>query len=156
MKKNRWQPYVGFILLSEAVGFLAGMLTKNAMAAYDAVAKSALTPPDIVFPIAWGILYLLMGIGAARVYQSDAPGRKSALTLFYVQLAVNFLWSLIFFNLQAYGFAFFWLLLLWALIIAMIRAFYKVDRPAALLQIPYLLWVSFAAYLNYMVWYLNR
>ena len=140
MKKNRWQPYVGFIVLSEAVGLLAGVLTRNAMPAYDALLKPSLTPPDLAFPIAWGILYLLMGIGAARIYQTDAPGRKKALAVF---------------NLQALGFAFFWLLLLLALILWMIALFWKLDRPAALLQIPYLLWVSFAGYLNYAIWHLN-
>ena len=155
MKKNRWQPYVGFIILSEAVGLLAGVLTRNAMPAYDALLNPSLTPPDLAFPIAWGVLYLLMGIGAARIYQTDAPGRKKAIAVFGVQLAVNFAWSLIFFNLQAFGFAFFWLLLLLALILWMIALFWKLDRPAALLQIPYLLWVSFAGYLNYAIWHLN-
>ena len=72
-----------------------------------------------------------------------------------MQLAVNFFWSLIFFNAQAYGAAFIWLLLLWVLIVAVIWLFSRVDRTAALLQIPYLLWVTFAAYLNYSVWQLN-
>lgn len=98
-----------------------------------------------------------MGIGAARVYKTG-PGSagNTALNVFVAQLVVNFFWSLIFFNAQAYGFALVWLLLLWALIIVMILLFRKTDRAAAWLQIPYLLWVSFAAYLNYGVWQLNR
>lgn len=97
-----------------------------------------------------------MGIGAARIYLSDKPGWKQALIIFGVQLAVNFLWSLLFFNLQALGFSFIWLIVLWVLIILMIISFWKIDRPAALLQIPYLLWVAFAGYLNCAIWILNK
>lgn len=105
----------------------------------------------------WSILYALMGIGAARVAAADgSPERSRALNVFVVQLVVNFFWSLIFFNARAYGFALVWLLLLWILILWMIILFYRVDKPAALLQIPYLLWVTFAAYLNYGVWQLNQ
>ena len=98
-----------------------------------------------------------MGIGAARIRLSaPSPEQKKSLNLFVAQLVVNFFWSLIFFNAQAYGFAFFWLLLLWALVFAMILQFRRVDPPAAKLQIPYLIWLTFAAYLNLGVWYLNR
>lgn len=97
-----------------------------------------------------------MGIGAARIYQSP-PSKASSLglNLFIAQLVVNFFWSPIFFNLQAFGLAYFWLLLLWGLVLWMILAFRKVDPPAAKLQITYLLWLTFAAYLNLGVWYLN-
>ena len=78
------------------------------------------------------------------------------MNLFLAQLTVNFFWPLLFFNAQAYGFAFLWLLLLWGLVLAMILQFRRVDPPAAKLQVPYLLWLSFAAYLNLAVWYLNR
>ena len=120
-------------------------------------AKPVLSPPAVLFPIVWTILYALMGIGAARVDASE-PGtdRSWALNVFVIQLIVNFFWSLIFFNARAYGFALLWLILLWLLIAAMILLFRKVDRTAALLQIPYLLWVAFAAYLNYGVWHLNQ
>ena len=97
-----------------------------------------------------------MGIGAARIYQAPPSNKRSlGLNLFVVQLVVNFFWSPVFFNLQAYGFAFFWLLLLWGLVLWMILVFRKVDPTAAKLQIPYLLWLTFAAYLNFGVWYLN-
>ncbi len=156
LKKFRWQPYIAFVLFTEAVGALAGILTHNSMEAYDALTKPPLTPPGIVFPIVWGVLFLLMGIGAARIYLSDKPGWKQALIIFGAQLAVNFLWSLLFFNLQARGFSFIWLIGLWILIILMIVSFWKIDRPAALLQIPYLLWVTFAGYLNCAIWILNK
>ena len=82
--------------------------------------------------------------------------RRKGLRLFAVQLAVNFAWSFLFFNGQLYALSFFWLLLLWVLVLCMIRSFGRVDRLAARLQIPYLLWLSFAAYLNAVTWYLNR
>lgn len=98
-----------------------------------------------------------MGIGAVRIYLSpESPERNKALNIYIAQLIVNFFWSLIFFNAQAFLLAFFWLLILWILVLWMILLFRKVDSPAAKLQIPYLLWLSFAAYLNLGVWYLNR
>ena len=97
-----------------------------------------------------------MGISAARIYLAPpSPARTRGLLIFLIQLGFNFLWSIIFFHFQAFGLAFLWLLALWALILWMILTFRKVDRPAAWLQIPYLLWVSFAAYLSFGVWRLN-
>ena len=97
-----------------------------------------------------------MGISAARVSLTPPTRERSwGLNLWIAQLIVNFFWSLIFFNLRIYGFALLWLGILWVLILWMILAFWKTDRPAAWLQIPYLLWVSFAAYLNWGVWVLN-
>jgi len=140
------------------VGGLSGWLTKNGTAIYSqTIVQPPLSPPGWVFPVVWTILFALMGIGAARVYLSPpAPARSRGLNLFIAQLVVNFFWSPIFFNLQAFGFAFFWLLLLWCLVVWMILTFRKADPPAATLQIPYLLWLTFAAYLNLGVWYLNR
>lgn len=157
MKKQDWKTYAIGIILTEAVGMLAGWLTREGTELYKtAIEKPPLSPPAIVFPIVWAILFALMGIGAARVWLAPkSRERSTALNLYIVQLAVNFFWSLIFFNAQAFGFAFFWLLLLWVLILLMIAAFRKVDPLAALLQIPYLIWVSFAAYLNLGVWLLN-
>lgn len=118
--------------------------------------QPALSPPPILFPIVWTILYALMGISAGRIAATpDAPVRQKGLNLFVAQLIVNFFWSPIFFNTGAYGLAFLWILLLIGLVIAMILAFRKVDPLAAALQIPYLLWLLFAAYLNYGVWQLN-
>lgn len=152
-----WKPYAFFIALSEAVGVLAGILTMGGMEAYNALVKPALTPPDIVFPIVWSILYALMGISAARIWLTPpSHARTRSLRLFTVQLIVNFFWSILFFNLQAFGFAFIWLILLWVLILLMILSYREIDKTAALLQIPYLLWVTFAGYLNFMVWMLNR
>lgn len=157
MDKKKIKTYGLFILFTELVGVVAGLFTSMGMDDYKQVVKPALTPPDIVFPIVWTILYALMGISAARIWLSKpTKERNHGLIIWGAQLFFNFFWSLIFFNLQAYGFAFFWILILWALIVAMIYTFNKTDRLASVLQIPYLLWVTFATYLNLMVWILNR
>ena len=144
-------------MLAESVGALSGWLTRTAMESYsESIVQPPLSPPGWVFPVVWTLLFALMGIGAARVYLSPAsPERSLGLNLFIAQLVVNFFWSPIFFNLQAFGFAFFWLLILWILVLWMSLTFRKSDSLAAKLQIPYLLWLTFAAYLNLGVWYLN-
>ena len=156
MRKQR-KPIILSILVAEAVGALSGFLTREGMKLFtDAVAQPPLSPPPILFPIVWTILYALMGYGSARIWLSTpSPDRSRALNLYAIQLVVNFFWSLIFFNAQAFGFAFFWLLLLWGLVLPMILAFDKIDPLSAKLQVPYLIWLTFAAYLNLGVWYLN-
>ena len=158
MKKQNWKTYAFWILTTEAVGALSGWLTKKGTEIFnETIVQPPLSPPAIVFPIVWGILYALMGISSARIYMSpQSRDRSRGLNVYIIQLIVNFFWSLIFFNAQAFHFAFIWLLLLWILVFLMIRIFYKIDPFAAKLQIPYLLWLSFAAYLNFGVWYLNR
>lgn len=153
---KKWAAFAVALLLTLGVGGLAASLTRGAMVSYETVNKSPLTPPAAVFPIVWAVLYILMAVGAALVYLSGDPNRTRALSVFAAQLIVNFLWSIFFFNLQVYLFSFFWLLLLFVLIAAMTVLFYKISRPAALMQIPYLVWVAFAGYLNFMVWALNR
>ena len=146
-EKSAWKTYLLWIVGVEAVGALAGFLTREASQLYsEMIAKPPLSPPGIVFPI-----------GAARVYLApESAERTRSLRIFSVQLAFNALWSILFFNFQSFGFALIWLVALWALILWMIRSFRKVDPPAAWLQLPYLLWVTFAAYLNLGVWWLNR
>ena len=149
----------GFILfpaISLGVGALAGFLTKDSLAnVYPLLEKSSLTPPGWVFPIAWTVLYLLMGIGMALVEARGGPERSRALTLFGIQLALNFGWSLLFFNSGAYLSALLCLIVLWVMILAMAGSFASVSRLAAWLQIPYLLGAAFAGYLNAAVWVLN-
>lgn len=157
MKHHTWKIYAAWILLAEATGGLSGWLTRDGAKAYsERIIQPPLSPPALVFPIVWGILFALMGIGAARIYLAPpSRERTNSLRIFLLQLAFNFFWSILFFNLQAFGAALVWLLILWGLILWMIVAFRKVDPLAAWMQIPYLLWVTFAAYLNYGVWMLN-
>ncbi len=149
-------PYLVFPAASLLVGSVSALLTGENMMLYQTVAKPALAPPAILFPLVWTVLYLLMGVGAAMVYRADGPYRRAGLWLFFAQLAVNFFWSLLFFNLRAFLFAFVWLILLFLLAAAMLAAFFKTRRVAGLLQVPYLLWLAFAAYLNFSVYLLNK
>ena len=157
MKRN-WKTYGLWILLAEGVGALSGWLTREGSRAYEsAISKPPLSPPGWVFPVVWVILFALMGVGAARVWLTGpSRDRTRGLLLFGVQLLFNFFWSVLFFNLRRYGFALLWLLVLWGLILWMILAFRKTDKAAAWLQVPYLLWVTFAAWLNLGVWALNE
>lgn len=156
--KGNWKVYTVWILIAEAVGALSGWLSREGMMLYsETVIQPLLAPPMWVFPVVWSVLYALMGISAARVWAApDSPKRRRGLNLFVAQMVVNFFWSLIFFNLQAFGAGFFWLLLLWALVAWMIFSFYQVDQLAAWLQVPYLVWLTFAAYLSGAVWLINR
>ncbi len=158
MKKVKFKTYVIWVLLTEAIGFIAGLITREATEIYNTtITKPPLSPPPIVFPIVWTILYALMGISAARIYESDKSELRSrGLKLYFIQLFFNFFWSIIFFNFQAFNIAFIWLVILECLIIAMIYTFYKVDKAAGLIQIPYAVWVAFAGYLNLGVFFLNK
>jgi tryptophan-rich sensory protein len=158
MNKPTWKQYALFIGLSEAVGILSGILSREGTAAYgQMLQKPPFSPPGWIFPVVWTILFALMGIGAAKIWASPkTQDRSRGLNLFIAQLIVNFFWSPIFFNARAYGLALVWLLLLWVLVLLMILEFRKVDKSAAALQIPYLLWLTFTAYLNWAVWQLNR
>ena len=157
INKSKIKTYAVSLAIALITGGLSALLTNMGMDSYRAAEKPALTPPEIVFPIVWTILFILMGISAARVWLSPGSRQKAqGLRLYCLQLAFNFTWSILFFNLQAYSFAFIWLIILWLLILLMIISFSKSDKLAAYLQIPYLLWVTFAGYLNFMVWMLNR
>lgn len=149
--------FVLSIILPVAVGILAGFFTKGSRDIYETLARPILSPPGWVFGVVWPILYVLMGIAA---YLAGRPGpfgdeEKKPMWLYYVQLAVNFFWSIIFFNLQMFGFAFVWLLLLLLLVILTTVRFYDVSRAAGWLMVPYVAWICFAGYLNYMIWMLN-
>lgn len=139
------------------VGAVAAFLTRNSMEVFGALEKPPLAPPAWLFPVVWTILYTLMGISSYLVLSSEADKneKEGALRLYAYQLIVNFLWPTFFFNFGWYGFAFFWLVLLWILVLLMILRFKDISRLAAYLNIPYLLWLTFAAYLNLGIWLLN-
>jgi tryptophan-rich sensory protein len=158
MNKPTWKSYTFWITLAEAVGLLSGFLSREGTALYaQMLQKPPLSPPGWVFAVVWTALYALMGISAALIWAAPpSPARSRGLNLFVAQLVVNFFWSPIFFNAGAYGFALIWLLLLWVLVLLMILQFRKTDKTAALLQIPYLIWLTFATYLNWAVWQLSK
>ena len=158
MKKN-WKILIVCILIPLAVGSIAGLLTMGGMEKFATLNKPPLSPPAWLFPVAWTILYTLMGISSYLIYTSEEPKdsnlKSQALSTYGYQLLVNFLWPVFFFDFQWYLFSFLWLVFLWILVLKMILEFRKINPLAALLNIPYLLWLTFAAYLNLGVWLLN-
>ncbi len=154
MKKSRYFVYPA---IAVGVGALSGLLSRKAMQeVFPLLEKPPLTPPPVVFPIVWTALYILMGVGMAMVKNKDEAGSASAERLWWIQLALNFAWTLVFFPAQAFLAALALLVLLFGLVVAMASAFGKFSRPAALLQIPYIVWLLLAGWLNAGIWYLNR
>lgn len=144
------------LALPLAVGGLAS-LASGGMGDFKLMNQPPLSPPGWVFPVVWTILYLLMGYAAYRVQNSDAPEEtvRQAMLFYYIQLGLNFLWPVLFFGLHAYLWAFVELLILWIAICVTMWKFYRIDERAGDLLLPYLLWVTFAAYLNLGVYLLN-
>ena len=155
MNKNNRSALVISILIPLAIGSLSTLVSGN-RSMYFSINKPALSPPAFIFPIVWTILYILMGISSYIIYESESPRKSNALRTYAVQLLFNFFWSIIFFGLSQYFFAFLWLLALIILIAVMIYQFYKISPAAAYLQIPYFIWCLFAAYLNFMIYIMNR
>lgn len=139
------------------VGLVSGVLTKDAVEVFNETAiKPFFMPPGWLFPVVWTILYILMGISAYLI-ETSSTGKDTrfALILYYIQLFFNFVWSFIFFAGEMYLFAFVWIIILWILIIATTLEFYKINKTAAFLMIPYIIWVTFAAVLNFSIYLLN-
>ncbi len=152
--KIQWKNLIICLAIPLAVGSLSAFLTQNNMEIFESINKPVLAPPGWLFPVVWTILYILMGIASYLVltsgYQND-----TALTIYGIQLTFNFFWSIIFFNLELYLFAFIWLVLLWLLVLKTVNLFYQISKPAGYLMLPYLLWVTFAGYLNLSIYILN-
>ena len=144
-----------FIAIPLIVGGISALITMNQMELFETVAKPPLAPPKWLFPVAWTILYILMGIASYFLYIADSEESKEALTLYWVQLFFNFFWSIIFFNLQAYWFAAIWLFIMWIIILILLIKSYKIDKRAFWLLLPYFLWTTFAFYLNVGIAILN-
>ncbi|MBE7027031.1 MAG: tryptophan-rich sensory protein [Ruminococcaceae bacterium] len=139
------------------VGVLSAFLSGNQSGSYTALVLPPLSPPSWVFAVVWPILYVLMGISAYLVSstQAEAGLKKRAFVLYAFQLVFNFFWSIWFFRFELLSFSFLWILLLFALVILTALAFYDINRLAGWLFLPYIAWLAFASYLNYMVWMLN-
>lgn len=142
------------ILIPLAVGTMSALFSGN-MSSYSILTQPAFSPPGFIFPVVWTILYILMGASSYIVYSSNSPNKSKALLLYCIQLFFNFCWSIIFFGLDLFLFAFIWLIALIFIIIIMIRQFLIVNPLSAYLQIPYLIWCIFAAYLNFSIFLLN-
>lgn len=154
MKLN-WKKWSVCIAIPLAVGGVSALISRGAMESFGELRMPPLAPPAWLFPVVWTILYILMGIASCLVRASDKPNQK-ALRVYALQLAVNFFWPILFFNLELYLAAFFWLVLLWVLVLVTTELFYGISKPAGLLMIPYLLWITFAGYLNLTIYLLNR
>ncbi len=161
-KWGKYKPYIKTFIVSiaipMAVGLLSALFTKGNMDIYDELIVPNIAPPGWLFPIAWSVLYLLMGVSSGLIYlrrNTDMAAVRGGLTNYAISLVLNLAWSIIFFNINAFLLAFIWLLLLLYFIIRTIIDYYKVDRAAAYLQIPYAVWVAFAGYLNCYIWLMN-
>lgn len=155
---NKYLKLAGCLLLTLSIGAISGIATSSGINEwFKTLNKPFFNPPDFVFGPVWTILYLLMGISLFLILQTQKNElRKKALIIFAVQLSLNFLWSFLFFKFQLIGIAFIEIIMIWLSILAMILIFNRINKTAARLQIPYLLWVSFASVLNGAIWWLNR
>ncbi|MDK2808248.1 MAG: translocator protein [Clostridiales bacterium] len=149
--KTNWKLLFENLAISLMVGGLAGIISNNARQVYDQIAKPAGSPPAWVFPVVWTVLYVFMGVGAYLISKSNHPGKENALWIYRVQLFLTLIWPIFFFNQGNYQKAFYLLCVLWISILIMIISFFKISKCAALLQLPYLLWVTYAGYLNYQI-----
>ncbi|MCO8192825.1 TspO/MBR family protein [Anaerofustis sp. NSJ-163] len=143
------------ILIPLLVGGVSALFTKDSMDIYINLNQPVLSPPGFIFPIVWTILYILMGISAYFISFFDGEEEENAQKIYIIQLILNFIWSIIFFNYNNFILSFIILIILWLFILKMIISFYKINPIAGYLQIPYLLWVTFAGYLNFMIILLN-
>lgn len=153
--KINWKKLILITIITFAVGSLFSFFTMNNMDTFKELSKP-IDVPGIVFPIVWSILYLLMSISYYIVSEKQDKNRNESRTSYVVQLVINSLWTLIFFGFEAYLLAFIWIIILLIAVIVMIVNFYKVNKTAAYLQIPYVLWILFAGYLNLGIYLLNR
>lgn len=153
MQNRRLKTYKN-IVFPLLVGGISALLTKNGMKEFQNVKQPPLSPPSWLFPVAWTIFYLMMGY-AYELYERSADNTDGRLW-YYLQLFVNFFWSIVFFNFRWYLFAFAWLIFLLVLIVITAKQFYKAYPKAGWLMIPYALWVTFAGYLTLGVYMLNR
>ena len=145
------------VLIPLLIGGLSALVTVGSMQDFAALRKPLLSPPGWLFPIVWSVLYILMGVASYIVVESGAKAedKKRAFKTYFLQLFFNFFWSIIFFSFNAYEIAFAWLIALLALIVVTTVDFYRIDKRAGILMIPYILWVLFAGYLNLTIAYLN-
>lgn len=140
------------------VGWFSSFLTSDAMKQYQSFSKPLLSPPGWLFPVVWTILYLMMGLASYYVVTSatEKEERWKALAFYGGQLALNFFWSILFFHYQSYLLAFFWLIALWVTVLLTAIRFYRIHKLSGFLLIPYILWLTFAGYLNFAVYQLSQ
>lgn len=146
--KIQWKALIVSLVVSLGTGLVSTLLTPNIQEDYAQLYRPLFAPPGWAFPVVWTILFVLMGIAAYLVYVSESGQSRSALQIYGLQLLFNLGWSVIFFRWNAYLPAFLWLLILWYLVYTLNRQFGEINALAGKLLIPYIAWLSFAAYLN--------
>ncbi|MFH0929052.1 MAG: TspO/MBR family protein [Candidatus Aenigmatarchaeota archaeon] len=155
---NKWLKLIISIVACQLAGIIGSVFTTSSITTwYVGLEKPWFTPPNWLFGPVWITLYTLMGISLFWIWQKG-PSKanvRSALLAFFGQLAINAVWSIVFFGLQAPLYALVLIVMMWALILLTITMFYKIDKKAALILIPYIAWVTVATFLNYYVWILN-
>lgn len=155
MKKIDFKKLLFYIFITILIGALPSVFVFKGMQEYKLLNKPPLSPPSIVFPIAWSLLYILMGISIYRVMKTNNERKSEAKLIYFIQLVINALWTPIFFGFKEYFLAFLWIIMLILLVITMIITFFKIDKVSSYLNIPYLLWLLFASYLNFGIFVLN-
>lgn len=150
--KINYKKLILVIIITILIGSFFSFFTSTDI--YDEIVRPVLSPPGIVFPIMWFILYTLMGISFYMILESN-KNIEIPIIIYFIQLLVNSLWTLLFFGIKNFLISSIWIGLLIILVIAMIISFYRVNKKAGLLQIPYLLWLCFALYLNISIYLLN-
>jgi len=145
------------LVLAQAAGGIGALATVNAIPEwYQGLTKPLLAPPNWIFGYVWTMLYVLMAVAAFLIWQRrKEPGVVAALWVYAIHLVVNTLWSVLFFGMRSTGLGIMGMIVLWTLILTLVVQFWRIRWAAAVLLLPYLLWVSFAGYLNYMLWVLN-
>ena len=158
---KKYKPYIISLLFTFGIALLSNLLMGDSAEIYNNITKPPFAPPSVAFGIVWPILYVLMAIAAGLIYTSKCDtaqceaDKNTAIRLYIIQLIVNAIWPLLFFRFELFVFSFIWIAILWVMICKMVVQFYKINKTAAYLIIPYLLWVTFAGYLNLMIAALN-
>lgn len=157
MRKTNIVTLIIAIFIPLVIGGISAALSAKGMVEYGNMNKPPLSPPPWVFSVAWTILYIMMGIASyfIAVTEWDTRGKMTAMIFYAIQLAMNFMWSIVFFNWGMYLVAFIWLMVMWLIVIICAFKFYSISKTAAFLMIPYIIWLTFAAYLNLGSYILN-
>lgn len=150
-----WKKLIIITVITFIVGTFFSFFTMNSMDTFKELSKP-INVPGVLFPIVWSILYLLMSISCYLIVQSNDKDKKEGIILYAIQLVINSLWTLIFFGLGAYLLSFIWIIILLIVVIIMMAKFYNINKIAMYINIPYVLWLLFAAYLNLGIYLLNK
>lgn len=150
-----WKKLIIITVITFIVGTFFSFFTMNSMDTFKDLSKT-INVPGVLFPIVWSILYLLMSISCYLIVQSNDKDKKEGIILYAIQLVINSLWTLIFFGFGAYLLSFIWIIILLIVVIIMLAKFYNINKIAMYINIPYVLWLLFAAYLNLGIYLLNK